>query len=153
MATMRSVFGYSMAVLSGLTMLATVPAMSALGEPLITATGLRTAARYDGGEVLRTLDHGAYHTQVHRMVFDAFIGQHREGFIQVGWVPPDGLPSRIDEEIDADGDGKADFRVEVDTVSKQSVLTPYAPWVLEMEGTYRLRKEFMVRVHLRNPSR
>ena len=153
MAKLTSILGYAMAVLSGLVMVATVPAMQALGVPLITGTGLRLAAKYDGGEVVRTLDHGAYRTQVHRMVFDALIGETREGFIQVGWVPRDGLPPRIHEEIDADGDGKADFRVEVDTVNKKSVLTPHAPWVLELEGTYRVTKELMVRVRLRNPSK
>jgi hypothetical protein len=87
------------------------------------------------------------------MVFDALIGERKEGFIQVGWTPPDSLPAYIDEEVDADGDGEADFRVEVNTANKASTLTPYAPWVLELEGTYRLEDSLAVRVFLRNPSR
>jgi len=102
---------------------------------------------------VQTIDHGTYQTQVHRMVFDALIGERKEGFIQVGWTPPDSLPAHIDEEIDADGDGQADFRVEVDTANKESTLTPYASWVLELEGTYRLEDSLAVRVYLRNPSR
>ena len=68
-------------------------------------------------------------------------------------VPPDSLPAQIDEEIDADGNGEADFRVEVDTAGKESKLTPYAPWVLQLEGTYRLEDSLAVRVFLRNPAR
>jgi hypothetical protein len=71
----------------------------------------------------------------------------------VDWVPLDVLPARIDEEIDADGDGQSDFRVEVDTANKESTLTPHASWVLEPEGTYRLEDSLMIRVRLRNPSR
>jgi len=71
----------------------------------------------------------------------------------VAWAPLDALPARIDEEIDADGDGQADFRVEVDTANKESTLTPYASWVLDLEGTYRLNDTLAVRVRLRNPSR
>ncbi|MBM3187109.1 MAG: hypothetical protein FJZ90_00115 [Chloroflexi bacterium] len=60
--------------------------------------------------------------------------------------------ARIDEEIDVDGDGQADWRVTVDTATKATTLTPYAPWVLELEGTYRLKEELAIRVRLRNPS-
>jgi len=88
------------------------------------------------------------------MVFDdTLIGERKEGFIQVDWTPLDALPARIDEEIDADRDGQADFRVEVDTASKEATLTPYASWVLELEGAYKPKGLLMVRVRLDNPAR
>jgi hypothetical protein len=124
-----------------------------LGELFIEVTGLETSANWTGGEVVQTVDHGTYQTRVHRMVFDGLIGERRDGFIQVGWSPPDDLPAHIDEEIDADGDGQADFRIQVDTVKKESTLTPYASWVLELEGTFRIEDELMVRVLLENPAR
>ena len=55
--------------------------------------------------------------------------------------------------MDADGDGQADLRVEVDTANEASTLTPYTPWVLDLEGTYRLNDTLAVRVRLRNPLR
>ncbi len=87
------------------------------------------------------------------MVFDALLWERSEGFIQVGWAPSNALPARIDEEIDVDGEGRADLRVEVDTANKASTLTPYASWVLDLEGTYRLNDTLAVRVRLRSPSR
>jgi hypothetical protein len=155
MAKLKSVLGYAAAALSIPIMLAASLAHSPLplGEAFISATGLKTSANWSGGEVVRTIGHGAYETRVHRMVFDALIGERSEGFVQVAWAPLDALPARIDEEIDADGDGQADLRVEVDTANKESTLTPYVSWVLDLEGTYRLNDTLAVRVRLRNPSR
>ena len=150
----RPILGYAMAVLSFLIMVVTFPALMFFAEPFIRATGLTLSPNWTGGEIAQTIDHGTYETQVHRRVFDdVLIGERKKGFVQVAWVPPGDLPARIDEEIDADGDGEADFRVEVDTANKQTTLTPYAPWVLELEGTYALKHALAVRVHLANPSR
>ena len=154
MEKLRSVLGYTMAVFSCLISAAILPAIATLSEPLITTTGLTISPNYSGGEVVQTIDHGAYETHVHRMVFDdVLIGERKEGFVQVDWVPLDALPAQIDEEIDADGDGQVDFRIEVDTMTKEATLTPYASWVEGLEGAYKPKGFFLVRVHLRNPSR
>jgi len=168
MAKLKSVLGYSVAALGIPIMIAAVLIWTVLpqvGIQFVSATGLKHSANWSGGEVVRTINHGAYETRVHRTVFDALIGEWSEGFVQVSWSPLDALPARIDEEIDADGDGQADFRVEVDTANKASTLTPYTPWVLGLEGTYRLEivvlegttyrldETLAVRVRLKNPSR
>jgi hypothetical protein len=154
MKILKAICGYTLAVLGVPLILIGIMGPSAgLDELFISATGLTLSPWIDGGEVVQTIDHGTYQTHVHRMVFDALIGERKEGFIQVGWTPLDALPAHIDEEIDADGDGQADFRVEVDTANKESTLTPYASWVLELEGTYKPEGLLMVRVYLRNPSR
>jgi hypothetical protein len=43
--------------------------------------------------------------------------------------------------------------LQVDVAGEETALTAYAPWVLEMEGTYRLPESLAVRVTLRNPNR
>ena len=154
MTKIKSFLGYSIAVLSGLIVIITFPAAEALGKPFIETTGLMLSPNTTGGEVRQTIAHGAYQTQVHRMVFDdTLIGERQEGFIQVNWTPLGALPARIDEEIDANGDGQADFRVEVNTANKEATLSPHAAWVLGLEGTYKLKESLMLRVRLRNPSR
>ena len=155
MDKLKAIGGYTLAALAIPLMLFTLAALilPQPGEAFIAATGLKTIAKYTGGEVVQTIDHGAYQTQVHRMVFDALLWERQEGFVQVGWTPPDRLPARIDEEIDANGDGQADFRLEVNPAAKQATLTSYADWVQEIEGTYLLTQELAVRVRLRNPSR
>ena len=153
MAKLKSVLGYTVAVLSILIMIAGVGAWSFMSEPFISATGLKHSANWSGGEVAQTLEHGTYRTEVHRPVFDALLGERKAGFVQVAWRPADGLPARIDEEIDADADGQADFRIELETATEQASLTPYSPNVLELEGVYDLGETLAVRVRLENPRR
>jgi len=156
MTTLKSVLGYSVAVLSIPIMMAGLFAFIApelVGTSFLSATGLKTSANWTGGEVVRTVEHGSYSTEIHRPVFDALIGERREGFVQVAWRPPETLPARIDEPIDADGDGQADFRVELDTAARQATVTPLSPDVLELDGVYNLDTTLAIRVKLRNPRR
>jgi hypothetical protein len=155
MKKLQAVLGYTAASLATLLLLVVIFLLvgGGLDTMISAATGLTLAPSINGGEVTRTIPRGAYEVQIHRMVFDGLIGQRREGFIQVDWTPLTGLPASIDEEIDADADGKPDFRVAVDTAKPESTMTPYASWVLGLEGTYRRKESLAVRVRLKNPSR
>jgi hypothetical protein len=156
MAKLKSVLGYTVAALGIPIMIVTALMWTVLGflpEQFILVTGLEHSANWTGGEVVQMLEHGTYRTEVHRPVFDALFGEHNKGFVQVAWRPPDALPARIDEEIDADADGQADFRIELDTATRQASLTPYSPNVIELEGVYDLGETLAIRVRLKNPRR
>jgi hypothetical protein len=155
MAKVKSLLGYSIAAMGIPLMIAAVLVVRVLGlnQLFLEASGLKTSANWTGGEVVQTIEHGTYQTEVHRPVFDALIGEHQEGFVQVAWRPADGLPARIDEEIDTDANGQADFRIELDTAMQQAALTPYSPSVLELEGVYDLGETLAIRVRLKNPRR
>lgn len=156
MAHVKSVLGYAAAALS-------IPIVAAglfvfifpelTGGAFISATGLKTSANWTGGEVAQTIDHGAYRTEVHRPVFDALIGERREGFIQVAWRPADSLPASIDESIDVDADGQADFAIELETGTHRATLTPSSPDVMDLVGVYDFGERIAIRVKLRNPRR
>jgi len=152
---LQAFLSYGAAALASVLVLAVIALMvgGGLDRLLDKALGLRLAPSISGGEVTMTIPHGAYEARIHRMVFDGLLGQRREGFIQVDWTPLANLPRSIDEEIDADADGRPDFRLTVDTAEAASRLTPYASWVLRLEGTYRRKESLAVRVELSNPSR
>ncbi len=48
--------------------------------------------------------------RVHREVYPKTPLQRVEPFVQMDWTPVAALPAQIDEEVDLDGDGKADLR-------------------------------------------
>ncbi|MBN1438958.1 MAG: hypothetical protein JW929_06060 [Anaerolineales bacterium] len=75
------------------------------------------------------------------------------GFVKVDWTPRDAAPEVIDEEVDYDGDGLADFRVVWDTRSGDIALFPFADNVLYLEGKYQLRDAWAIRVWVKNPNR
>jgi hypothetical protein len=154
MTTFKAILGYCAAVLSLLITLVTMAAwMFEWGQAFADRTGLVLAPNYSGGEVARTVDHGAYRTEIHRPIFDALIGERKEGFIQVGWRPASGLPPHIDEAIDFDADGQADFHVAIDTITRQATLTPASPNVMNLRGVYRIGETLAIRVELKNPKK
>jgi hypothetical protein len=155
MASLKSVSAYTAAALGIPIMVVALASFAGfdLGGPFLAATGLKTSANWTGGEVTQTIDHENYRTEVHRPVFDALIGKRREGFVQVAWRPADALPARIDEEIDAEADGQADFRVELDTGARKATVTPFSPDVMELQGVYDLGETLAIRVKLKNPRR
>jgi hypothetical protein len=149
MKTLKGVLAYSWAFLTIFIVLATFMGNDYFSGKLASATGITVSPWFSGGEIVRTVDHGTYKTYLHRPVFDALIGERREGFMQLNWEPYEGLPSVIQEEIDYNGDNRTDFRITLDTHTGDKTLTTQNPSVLSTEGPYRLKKGWAVRVRLK----
>jgi hypothetical protein len=149
MAKIRSIIGYMWAIAAIIVVFATFLGSNFFSRALVAASGVKISPRYSGGEVIRSVDHGAYRTLVHRPVFDALIGEKSEGFIQLNWEPLAGLPGVIEESVDYSGDGKTDFSVRLDTKTGETSLTPIGPLVLSMEKVVKLDNGWMVRVRLK----
>lgn len=102
---------------------------------LIDASGIKVSPKYTGGEVIATIDHKTYHTDVHRPVFDGPFGIEKKGFIQIDWMENGGtaagsIPALIEESFDYDKDGRTDFTVTLDTVANKARLNAHNPDVL-----------------------
>ena len=69
MKTLRAILGYTVAGLSvPLVIIVLMLLMSgALADTVVGATGLTLAPAINGGEVARTIEHGLYRAEVHRM--------------------------------------------------------------------------------------
>jgi hypothetical protein len=150
MSKLTAIVGYTLAFLMLPVVLATFIGMPYFAEKLVLATDLKVSPWFSGGEVVRTIDHGTYQTLIHRKVFDGLVCERSKGFAQVDWTPLDALPSTIDEQIDLDGDGQADFRIELDTQTGKANLTASSSRVLGLERSYLLKKAWAVRVSLSN---
>lgn len=151
MSKIKAFLGYTLAALGLPIALATIMGLNDLMTLFASATGLVVSPWFSGGEVATTVDHAGYETHVHQTVFQALIGERDEGFVQVDWAPIDALPGMIEEEIDFDQNGSADFRVKLDTQSRQAQITPYLQQVMYLEGVYQVREEAVaIRVHLKN---
>jgi hypothetical protein len=149
MKTLKGILGYIWAFLAIFIVLATFMGNDFFSEQLASATGITVSPWFSGGEVVRTVDHGTYKTYLHRPVFDALIGEKREGFMQLNWEPYAGLPPVIKEQIDYNDDNEKDFLITLNTHTGETTLTPQSPTVLSTEGPYRLKKGWAVRVRLK----
>ena len=148
MKTLRSLLVYLVA-------LATIPLVFVafanlypIARGLMGATGLTIAPHITGGPVAARVDHGAYATSIHRPVFESLIGRPREGFVQVAWSRKADVPALLDEEIDYDADGTADFRIRWDRTAGDIRVAPHRPEVGSLAGHYALADRYAVRVNL-----
>jgi len=137
---LKSVLGYTIAVLALLIALATFIGMESFGRKLVSVTGIKVSPWMIGGEVVRVIEHEGYQTVIHRPVFDGLFGERKEGMLQIDWTPQQGLPlSSIDELIDFDQDGKEDFHIVLDPESNKADLEAINPRVISIEGCYALK--------------
>ena len=151
MLRLKAFLGYTLAVLATPLVMITFLASGPLPSILVKATGLTLSPWIDGGVVRQTVDRGAYQVLLHRPVFDGLVGERKQGFMQIDWMPLSALPGRVAEEVDLDEDGQADFRLELDVQTSQATLTPYNSKAVSIEGVYKLETARAVRVVLRNP--
>jgi len=150
MSKLKAFFGYALAALGLPITLATFMGLGFWANSLVSATGLRVSPWYTGDAVAHTVTHDGYETRIHKPVFMALIGERSEGFVQVDWAPPGRVPALMAEDIDYNADGQADFRVELNTQTRQATLTPYTAEVMGLQGTYRLKDAWAVRIGLKN---
>jgi hypothetical protein len=149
MKKLQSFVGYLWAVLALVIAPATFLGYNYFSRTLADTTGMKINPRFSGGEVVEVVDHGAYKTSVHRPVFDALIGQTKEGFVQIRWDPAAGLPSVIHEGIDFNQDGREDFIITLNTSTGEASLSKSNPEVIALEKSYHLRDGWAVRVLLK----
>ena len=149
MPKIRSILGYMWAGAAVIVVFATFLGSGFFSRTLVVVTGVKISPLYSGGEVVRSVDHGSYRALIHRPVFDALIGERKEGFIQVNWEPLAGLPPVIEESVDHNGDGKEDFSVRIDTKTGKTTLTPINPQVTSIEESVKLDDGWVVRVQLK----
>lgn len=146
--TIQSFFGYFVAALMIPLSFITLMGMGPISEMLVKVTGVEISPWYTGGEIVTTIDHAGYQTRIHRPVFDAFIGQRREGFVQIVWAPAESLPAVVQDEIDYNADGRTDFSIHMVPQTKTATWQSLNPAVVGLDGPYQIDDGIGVRVKL-----
>jgi hypothetical protein len=152
MLKLKAFFGYTLAALGVPVILVMLFGMGDWMNLLVNATGVQISPWETGGAIAYQIDRSGYHLDVHEPVFMALIGEKRTGFVQVDWQPLTGVPGQIDEAVDYDRDGTADFQVSWDwkTPGSQAQLTALQPEVLGVRQNFTLDGAPILRVNLRN---
>jgi len=155
MAKLKSVLGYTWAVVCFLIILATFFGNQKFSQALSRAPFMKINPLYSGGEVEETVDHLTYKTLIHRPVFEALIGESAEGFVQVNWVFMKGggfedLPNPIVEKVDFDLDEKDDFEINLNTQTGDASLIAYNSSVVSVLLTSKLSDGWVARINLLN---
>ena len=152
MKRLKTILGYTAAVLAMFVVIATFMGNSYFSKKLVSATGIKVSPWYTGGEIVKVVEHETYTTLIHRPVFDGLISERKEGFIQINWEFQTGFPTEIQEVVDYDGDNRADFLVTLNTATGDTSITGYNPAVVSIQKTYKLDNGWAVRIKLRKVS-
>ncbi|MCX5811727.1 MAG: hypothetical protein NT178_04180 [Proteobacteria bacterium] len=149
MGRLKSILGYTTAILAFFVVLATFMGNNYFSSKLVSTTGIKVSPRFTGGEVVKTVDHNTYKTLIHRPVFDGLMWERKDGFIQINWERQNGWPQIIEEKTDYTGDNIDDFFIRIETKTCKATLTSYNLSVVGVEKTYVLKSGCAVRVLLK----
>ncbi len=151
MSWIKTILGYTWAVLMLPLVLVTFVGMNGMAEKLVVITGLSISPWFSGGEVIETINHPGYQTLVHRPVFEGLFCERQTGFIQIRWQAATGsLPARIQEEIDYNRDGTVDFLIKFNRNSGKVNLVQRNNSIRGHEILYQNHSELAIRVKLLN---
>jgi hypothetical protein len=148
MSKLKAFLGYAAAVLAIPVVLATFIGMNTFAELLVNGSGITISPWITGGEVVRSVEHGAYQTRIYRAIFDGLFWQNSTGFVQIVWTPSASLPAVIQEKIDYDNDGAADFEITLHPAEKSATYTPLSANVTGLEPPFRLGDGVGIRINL-----
>jgi hypothetical protein len=121
MQRLQAVLGYTGAVLTVVAMLVMPFVLFPLFTRGVAATGVEVDPVYSGGETARVIAKDGYRIIVNRPVRACAPLARPAPFVQLAWAPAGALPARVVDEVDLDGDGRADllarFDVPADTTA------------------------------------
>ncbi|MDD3169076.1 MAG: hypothetical protein PHC91_06385 [Eubacteriales bacterium] len=148
--SMKSTLGYTWAVMGIPIMLVLIMGMDFWMNIFFIDSGVKYSERITGGEVKTVRDYGDYSAQIHEPVFEGLFKDTKSGFVQLDWISEKALPGRITEEVDYDGDGSVDFKLELNTAENTAQLFPYNSEVKALSGekVMVLENQRTVRVNL-----
>ena len=129
MQRLKAVLGYTGAVLTVVAMLVMPFVLFPLFTQGVAATGVEVDPVYTGGATARVIAKDGYRILVGRPVRSRALLGRPAAFVQLAWEPAGALPARVADEVDVDGDGRADltarFEVPADTTAELFVdVTP-----------------------------
>ena len=149
MKYLKAILGYTVAVVTIFLAIVVFVANTELRRALMSTTGLSITPIYTGGEIVKTIDHGGYRTDIHEAVFAGLISERKKGFVQIDWVKKIKIPEEIVESIDFDNDNQMDFTINYDTVKNEASIDTNSPKVIGLEGVYRRKNGFTIRVSVK----
>jgi hypothetical protein len=108
----------------------------------VAATGVRVSPTFAGGDSLRAVVKDGYRIVVNRPVLPRAPLSRVAPFVQLAWEPVRALPAHVADEVDVDGDGRADLRAVFDlprdtSAALRADVTPLGGMVRPLRGVSR----------------
>lgn len=148
MIKVKAFLGYIAAILILFVVLATFICNDFFAEKFIDITSLKVSPIYTGGEVCKILTYDSYQVKIHKPVFQGLFSDRSKGFVQVDYEGKN-IPAIISQNIDFDSDGNNDFYIKYNPKNNTSEFKPLNRNVVSLEGIYKVKNNYSVRVSLK----
>lgn len=147
MKTIRSILGYSWAVLAFLVMLILFPSLDSLSEQVAKLPFMKINPIYQGGEKDREISKGDYVITVNKPVFESLIGTPDKGFVQVKWEGK--IPEAFSDTIDYNNDQVPDLVIDFKDSSTKPSLRALSKNIIGLNNYARTEKGWIVRMDMK----
>lgn len=147
MKTLKSILGYSWAVVALLVMLILFPSLDSLSEQVAKLPFMKINPIYQGGEKDREINNGDYVITINKPVFEALIGTPDKGFVQVKWEGK--IPEAFSDTIDYNNDQVPDLVIDFKDSSTKPSLTALSKNIIGLNNYARTEKGWIVRVDMK----
>jgi hypothetical protein len=148
MKKLKETAGIIWALIALLLIIILFPGLSGFSKSFARLPFMKINPNFSGGDMAFSNISPACTLVVHRPVFDGFLKERKEGFVQVDWRGD--IPEYISDTIDYDIDSKPDFIVNIDTRSNDAGITAIGKNVNKLNISTPVSYGWTVRVNLKN---
>lgn len=114
---------------------------------------MKVNPKYTGGEIARIYEQDSMIITVNKPVFPSLFGSGSKGFVQVKFSGVKTLPVLINQKIDYDNDGKADFFLNINTLTSDVKFETLSENVSALYISSKVKDSWIVRVSIMNPDK
>jgi hypothetical protein len=120
----------------------------ALAEKLSRLPFMKIHPKYSGGDERLAYISNGLHISVFEPVYTGIRGKGPDGFVQVKFAGTHKMPAAINEAIDYDLNGDADFRVAINTSDGTTTLEKLNSRVQSIQVSSRVKDYWLIRVNV-----
>jgi hypothetical protein len=146
-------FGYIWAIVCVLLIPLTFIGNDQFAKQLAKLPFMKVNPLYTGGEADQVLKQDSLTVVINKPVFEALLGQSSQGFVQVKFIGKSSLPATIKKAIDFNHDGVSDFVLNIDTRNGGTTVVAMNSNVKGLLISSKVKKDWIVRVKLKNPNK
>ena len=122
MKKVKIIAGISWAFICLIVIIILFPGLNSFSVSVSKLPFMKLNPRYSGGEIARQMVVERCTLNIRKPVFNGFLRERNSGFVQLDWHGI--MPDTINDQIDYNGDGIIDFRIQIDRKDSKTVLEP-----------------------------
>ncbi len=111
---------------------------------------MRINPLFTGGDLNYSIEKDSLIIEINKPVFEALIGESKEGFVQITFSGNKNLPQLIEQEIDYNNDAKEDFKLKINVPENITEFSSLNPIAQSLIVSSKVKNDWIVRIKVLN---